>query len=152
MTGNIGQEKEVWCSDKDPDMEFGRLFHTLSSIIACQMVDESLQVFATIGLELACKVLLLGVERVTMYSLKYRVAIQANYCRERSPLNLFTGCMSGDGFERLSHDRDDADGECHYEIGTVGGDWYKGNTVRGCCYEVDAGLVKLKELIFEKEP
>ena len=42
------------------------------------------------------KVLLLGIEQVTMYSLMYRTAIQeykASYFRERSSLSLFTRYM-----------------------------------------------------------
>ena len=44
MTNTIKQEKEDWCSDKDPEMDFDGFFHTSSPVIIYQMVDENLQV------------------------------------------------------------------------------------------------------------
>jgi len=112
MTNTIRQEKEDWCSDRDPDMDFDGFFHTSSPVIIYQMVDENLQVSATISPELVYKVLLLGIEQVTMYSLMYRTAIQeykASYFRERSSLSLFTRYMIAiinncDRFEVLSQE------------------------------------------------
>ena len=96
MSNTIRQEKEDWCSDRDPDMDFDGFFHTSSPVIIYQMVDENLQVSATISPELVYKVLLLGIEQVTRYGTLYRLAIQeykASYFRERSSLSLFTRYM-----------------------------------------------------------
>ena len=48
MTNTIKQEKEDWCSDKDPEMDFDGFFHTSSPVIIYQMVDENLQVSASV--------------------------------------------------------------------------------------------------------
>ena len=48
MTNTIKQEKEDWCSDKDPEMDFDGFFHTSSPVIIYQMVDENLQVSANV--------------------------------------------------------------------------------------------------------
>ena len=65
MTNTIRQEKEEWCSDRDPDMDFDGFFHTSSPVIIYQMVEENLEVSATISQELVYKVLILGIEQVT---------------------------------------------------------------------------------------
>ena len=112
MNNTIRQEKEDWCSDRDPDMDFDGFFHTSSPVIIYQMVDENLQVSATISQELVHKVLLLGMEQVTRYGTMYRAAIQeykASYFRERSSLSLFTRYMIAivnncDRFEVLSQE------------------------------------------------
>jgi len=112
MTNTIRAEKEEWCSDRDPDMDFDGFFHTSSPVIIYQMVDENLQVSATISQELVYKVLLLGIEQVTRYGTMYRAAIQdykASYFRERSSLSLFTRYMIAiinncDRFEVLSQE------------------------------------------------
>lgn len=65
MTNTIRQEKEEWCSDRDPDMDFEGFFHTSSPVIIYQMVEENLEVSATISQELVYKVLILGIEQVT---------------------------------------------------------------------------------------
>lgn len=110
MTNTIRQEKEEWCSDRDPDMDFDGFFHTSSPVIIYQMVEENLEVSATISQELVYKVLILGIEQVTRYGTMYRTAIQeykASYFRERSSLSLFTRYMIAiinncDRFEELS--------------------------------------------------
>ena len=56
---------EEWCSDRDPDMDFDGFFHTSSPVIIIQMVEENLEVSATISQELVHKVLILGIEQVT---------------------------------------------------------------------------------------
>ena len=48
MTNTIKQEKEDWCSDKDPEMDFDGFFHTSSPVIIYQMVDENLQVSVSV--------------------------------------------------------------------------------------------------------
>ena len=93
MSNTINQEKEDWCSDKDPEMDFDGFFHTSSPVIIYQMVDENLQVSATISQELVSKVLLLGVEQVTRFGHMYKAGVQdykASYFRERSSLSQFT--------------------------------------------------------------
>jgi len=110
MTNTIRQEKEEWCSDRDPDMDFDGFFHTSSPVIIYQMVEENLEVSATISQELVYKVLILGIEQVTRFGTMYRTAIQeykASYFRERSSLSLFTRYMIAiinncDRFEELS--------------------------------------------------
>ena len=72
MNNTIKQEKEDWCSDKDPEMDFDGFFHTSSPVIIYQMVDENLQVSATISQDLVSKVLLLGIEQVTRFGHMYR--------------------------------------------------------------------------------
>jgi len=112
MTNTIKQEKEDWASDRDPEMDFDGFFHTSSPVIIYQMVDENLQVSATISPELVSKVLLLGIEQVTSFGSMYRVAVQeykASYFRERSSLSQFTRYMIAiinncDRFEVLSQE------------------------------------------------
>jgi len=112
MTNTIRQEKEDWCSDRDPDMDFDGSFHTSSPVIIFQMVDENLQVSATISQDLVHKVLLLGIEQVTRYGNMYREAVQeykGTYFRERSSFSLFTRYMIAiinncDRFEVLSQE------------------------------------------------
>ena len=112
MTNTIKQEREDWASDKDPEMDFDGFFHTSSPVIIYQMVDENLQVSATISPELVSKVLLLGIEQVTSFGSMYRTAVQeykASYFRERSSLSQFTRYMIAiinncDRFEVLSQE------------------------------------------------
>ena len=112
MTNTIKQEKEDWCSDKDPEMDFDGFFHTSSPVIIYQMVDENLQVSATISQELVSKVTVLGMEQVTSFGHMYRQAVQeykASYFRERSSLSQFTRYMIAiinncDRFEVLSQE------------------------------------------------
>ena len=52
MMNTIKQEKEDWCSDRDPEMDLDQFYHTSSPVIIYQMVDENLQVSATISQEL----------------------------------------------------------------------------------------------------
>ena len=112
MTNTIKQEREDWGSDRDPEMDFDGFFHTSSPVIIYQMVDENLQVSATISPELVSKVLLLGIEQVTSFGSMYRTAVQeykASYFRERSSLSQFTRYMIAiinncDRFEVLSQE------------------------------------------------
>ena len=112
MTNTIKSEKEDWSSDKDPEMDFDGFFHTSSPVIIYQMVDENLQVSATISQELVSKVMLLGIEQVTRFGHMYRAAVQeykASYFKERSSLSQFTRYMIAiinncDRFEVLSQE------------------------------------------------
>merc|ERR1719474_2230205 len=112
MTNTIRQEKEDWCSDKDPDMDFDGFFHTSSPVIIYQMVDENLQVSATISQELVYKVLILGIEQVTHFGQLYKNAIiefKADYFSDRKRFSQFTRYMIAiinncDRFEELSQD------------------------------------------------
>ena len=112
MNNTIKQEKDDWCSDKDPEMDFDGFFHTSSPVIIYQMVDENLQVSATISQDLVSKVLLLGIEQVTRFGHLYRSAVQdykGSYFRERSSLSQFTLYMIAiinncDRFEVLSQE------------------------------------------------
>jgi len=112
MNNTIKQEKEDWCSDKDPEMDFDGFFHTSSPVIIYQMVDENLQVSATISQDLVSKVLLLGIEQVTRFGHMYRIGVQeykASYFRDRTSLSQFTRYMIAiinncDRFEVLSQE------------------------------------------------
>jgi len=112
MNNTIKQEKEDWCSDKDPEMDFDGFFHTSSPVIIYQMVDENLQVSATISQDLVSKVLLLGIEQVTRFGHMYRTGVQeykASYFRDRTSLSQFTRYMIAiinncDRFEVLSQE------------------------------------------------
>ena len=46
----------MYYSDRDPEMDFDGFFHTSSPVIIYQMVDENLQVSATISPDLVYKV------------------------------------------------------------------------------------------------
>jgi len=96
MMNTIKQEQDDWCSDKDPEMDLEQFYHTSSPVIIYQMVDENLQVSATISQELVHAVLILGIEQVTEFGQLYRAAVKeykTNYFKERSVFSNFTRYM-----------------------------------------------------------
>jgi len=112
MQNAIGLEKEDWTSDRDPEVDMDGYFTTASPVTIYQMVDENLQVSATISQELVYKVLLLGIEQVTHFGNLYKNAIvsfKTDYFQDRKRFSQFTRFMIAiinncDRFEDLSQD------------------------------------------------
>jgi len=112
MQNAIGLEKDDWTSDRDPEVDMDGYFTTASPVTIYQMVDENLQVSATISQELVYKVLLLGIEQVTHFGQLYKNAIvefKAEYFSDRKRFSQFTRYMIAiinncDRFEELSQD------------------------------------------------
>jgi len=112
MMNTIKQEKEDWCSDRDPEMDLDQFYHTSSPVIIYQMVDENLQVSATISQELVHRVFMVGIEQVMEFGRLYREAVReykTQYFRERSAFGLFTRYMIAiinncDRFEALAQE------------------------------------------------
>merc|ERR1719300_381260 len=76
MQNAIGLEKEDWTSERDPEVDMDGYFSTASPVTIYQMVDENLQVSATISQELVYKVLLLGIKQVTRFGHMYRTGVE----------------------------------------------------------------------------
>jgi len=112
MQNAIGLEKEDWTSDRDPEVDVDGFFSTPSPVTIYQMVDENLQVSATISPELVFKVLLLGIEQVTHFGNLYKNAIvefKTEYFTDRKKISQFTRYMIAiinncNRFEELSQD------------------------------------------------
>lgn len=75
MRNTLAQEVEDWKKEIDPEMDDENCFHTSAPIIIYQMIDENLQVAATISPKLVSKVLVLSMEEVGKYGGMYRSAI-----------------------------------------------------------------------------
>ncbi|TRY62619.1 hypothetical protein TCAL_00416 [Tigriopus californicus] len=96
MRNTLSQEVEDWKKEIDPDMDNESCFHTSAPIIIYQMIDENLQVAATISPKLVNKVLVLSMEEVGKYGGMYRLAIvdyKNRYFKDRAQISLFTKYM-----------------------------------------------------------
>jgi len=112
MQNAIDLEKSDWMSDKDPEVDMDGYISTASPVTIYQMVDENLQVSATISQDLVYKVLLLGIEQVSNFGRLYRSAIidfKSAYFQDRKQFGQYTRYMIAiinncDRFEELSQD------------------------------------------------
>ncbi len=75
MRRTLSQEVEDWKKEEDPETDSDGCFHTTAPIIVYQMIDENLQVAATISQELTDKVLALSMDEVGRYGQAYKGAI-----------------------------------------------------------------------------
>lgn len=75
MRNTLSQEVDDWMKEDDPDIDSDGCFHTSAPIIVYQMIDENLQVAATISPELVNKVLVLSMGEVSNYGQMYRSSI-----------------------------------------------------------------------------
>merc|ERR1719447_1945610 len=99
-------------SDKDPEVDMDGYISTASPVTIYQMVDENLQVSATISQDLVYKVLLLGIEQVSNFGRLYRSAIidfKSAFFKDRTQFGQYTRYMIAiinncDRFEELSQD------------------------------------------------
>ena len=71
MRNTLIQEVDDWQKEEDPEVDSDSCFHTSAPIIIYQMIDENLQVAATISPELVNKVLTLSMGEICSYGAKY---------------------------------------------------------------------------------
>lgn len=115
MGRTLSQEVEDWRKEEDPEVDNDGCFHTSAPIIIYQMIDENLQVAATISQELVRKVLILGMKEVIKYGQLYRTAIvdyKNRYFKDRTAILRFTRYMIAivnncDRFEELAQELKD---------------------------------------------
>ncbi|CAB4069632.1 EXOC3 [Lepeophtheirus salmonis] len=112
MRNSLAQEVQDWKRREDPDLDIDQCYHTSAPIIIYQMIDEHLQVAATISPELINKVMVLSMTEITNYGDMYQVEIQNyknTYFNDRRTIHLFTRYMMAivnncDRFEELAQD------------------------------------------------
>ncbi len=75
MKNTLRQEVQEWAKEEDPDTDSDGCFHTSTPLIIYQMINENLDVAATISPELVNRALVVSVEEVTNYGQDYRNAI-----------------------------------------------------------------------------
>eukprot|EP00096_Caligus_rogercresseyi_P011855 TRINITY_DN480_c0_g1_i1.p1 TRINITY_DN480_c0_g1~~TRINITY_DN480_c0_g1_i1.p1 ORF type:complete len:718 (-),score=192.62 TRINITY_DN480_c0_g1_i1:66-2219(-) len=96
MKNVLAQEVQDWKRREDPELDIDQCYHTSAPIIIYQMIDEHLQVAATISPDLVNKVLVLSIEEITSYGNLYQVEIH-NYknmfFNDRQSVHLFTRYM-----------------------------------------------------------
>ena len=90
MKNTLSQEVEDWKKAEDPELDADGYFHTSAPIIIYQMIDENLQVAATISPELVNKVLTLSMSQVGRYGQLYRNSIieyKTVYFKDRTAIS-----------------------------------------------------------------
>ncbi len=90
MRNTLSQEVEDWKKEEDPEVDNDGCFHTSAPIIIYQMIDENLQVAATISPELINKVLVLSMDEVGKYGQMYRSSIieyKNKYFKDRTAVS-----------------------------------------------------------------
>lgn len=94
LNNMMGLEVEDWSSsDRDPDLDSSGAFQTSAPLMVYQMIEENLQVAATISPELTRKVLVLSMDEVAAFGTTYRARAadyKAKYFRDRSKISSFT--------------------------------------------------------------
>ena len=96
MRNTLSQEVDDWKKEDDPETDSDGCFQTSAPIIIYQMIDENLQVAATISPELVNKVLVLSMAEVAYYGRLYRNAIieyKNGYFKNRKTITHFTKYM-----------------------------------------------------------
>ena len=91
MKNALSYEASDWKSTNDPDLDENNSFHTSAPKIIFQMIDENLQVSATISPELTNKVFILSLGEVAKFGQLYRDAIveyKNKYFRDRTTVRL----------------------------------------------------------------
>ena len=95
MGNTMKLEKEDWMKDKEPEVSDGA-FHTSAPKMIYQMIEENLQVAATISAELTNKVLALSLGEVANFGSMYRTNIteyKSKYFNNRNDITMFTRYM-----------------------------------------------------------
>lgn len=96
MKNALSLEASDWKSERNPELDNENCFHTSAPKIIFQMIEENLQVAATISPELTNKVFVLSMGEVANFGLMYRDAIvefKSRYFRDRTTISLFTQYM-----------------------------------------------------------
>ena len=96
MRNALSLESADWKSSNDPELDENNSFHTSAPKIIFQMIDENLQVAATISSEMTNKVFVLSLGQVVNFGHIYREAIvdyKSKYFRDRTTVLLFTRYM-----------------------------------------------------------
>jgi exocyst complex component 3 len=75
MRNALSLESADWRSSNDPELDENNSYHTSAPKIIFQMIDENLQVAATISPELTNKVFALSLGEVANFGNLYREAI-----------------------------------------------------------------------------
>ena len=95
MGNTMKLEKEDWMKQQEPEVADGA-FHTSAPKMIYQMIEENLQVAATISPELTNKVLALSMGEVANFGTVYRSNIldyKSKYFNDRNAIAMFTRYM-----------------------------------------------------------
>ena len=95
MGNTMKLEKEDWMKEVEPEVSDGT-FHTSAPKMIYQMIEENLQVAATISNELTNKVLALSMGEVANFGNVYRSSItdyKSKYFNDRNAISMFTRYM-----------------------------------------------------------
>ena len=95
MGNTMKLEKEDWMKQVEPEVSDGT-FHTSAPKMIYQMIEENLQVAATISTELTNKVLALSMGEVANFGKVYRSSItdyKSKYFNDRNAIAMFTRYM-----------------------------------------------------------
>ena len=93
MKNALSLEAEDWKSVNDPELDENNAYHTSAPKHIFQMIDENLQVAATISPEMTNKVYAMSLGQAVNFSRDYRDAIieyKSKYFRDRAKVMLFT--------------------------------------------------------------
>ena len=91
LENSIRQETEDWRSDSPPDEDAEGAFYTAGPVLVFRMVQESLEVAATVSEELVQRCLALGVRQVGKYASLLRVSlVELKEEQSSSPAPLYT--------------------------------------------------------------
>lgn len=96
MRNALSLEFADWKSSNDPELDENNAFHTSAPKIIFQMIDENLQVAATISAEMTNKVFVMSLGQVVNFGKLYRDTIidyKNKYFRDRTTVLLFTRYM-----------------------------------------------------------
>ena len=96
MKRTIDLEGKDWKSTNDPDLDENNSFNTSAPRLIFQMIDENLQVAATISNEITNKVFRLSLGEVVRFGHDYREAIveyKSKYFRDRTSVLMYTRYM-----------------------------------------------------------
>lgn len=96
MKNALSLEAGDWKGSNDPELDENNAFHTSAPKIIFQMIDENLQVAATISPEMTNKVFVLSLGQGVNFSRDYRDAIikyKNEYFRDRTTVLYFTRYM-----------------------------------------------------------
>lgn len=94
MDKTVATEKQDWLNDSLPEHDdTEKYYHTSAPVIIFQMINQHLQVTNTIHSELTFNALVMSIQQVTKYGMKYRYAIielKEKHFKDRSQMPFFT--------------------------------------------------------------
>lgn len=97
MEKTLSSERSEWFGGGAPECEpHTRAFHTHAPVIIFQMIDQNLQVTATISKDITFKALVLSIEQVNRYGKMYRdgvIQFKNSHFSDRSRVAYFTHHM-----------------------------------------------------------